>query len=374
MTIKFICTCGKHLRARDEMAARRSVCPRCGSPVGIPSLKPTHRGGMARPMTPQERLRRARPPVPGETAAPQSSPAAPATAPPIDTRLVRLLSSRGARSPALTGRHLEERWQECLWYPLRAWRLGFALALLLTILVASMAVLLPHLVAAVPAGGGAPPLVPLVGGVLLVVLLVGLPCSFLECVLSSAVAGEVYYILWSGWPLLVLLHAGAKWLTCLLAGPVVFAAAGWWYWMNCGDPVLVDYLILTELGVVAIAYWTFVLLAVTDRGRLRDLNPVAVADLAHRLGWRALVVVLAAALLFLAHGFFLIASVAAVHTAVLRGLLMLAGGWFSGTFWSVFFCRLLGVWCHRSRLQLVVQAGPVAAEARDRGGLFPGKA
>ncbi|HEY7307870.1 MAG TPA: hypothetical protein VH643_00785 [Gemmataceae bacterium] len=44
MSIKFICSCGKHLRARDEMAARRSMCPRCGAPVGIPSLQPTHGG------------------------------------------------------------------------------------------------------------------------------------------------------------------------------------------------------------------------------------------------------------------------------------------------------------------------------------------
>src|SRR5262245_49323274 len=60
MTIKFICTCGKHLKARDEMAARRSACPRCGAPVGVPSLKPTHTGTVAAPMTPLERLRRTR--------------------------------------------------------------------------------------------------------------------------------------------------------------------------------------------------------------------------------------------------------------------------------------------------------------------------
>jgi len=83
VTIKFICTCGKHLRARDEMAARRSVCPRCGSPVGIPSLKPTHRGGLARPLTPLERLRRLQAPAPGGKAASQSPTAPPATTPPI---------------------------------------------------------------------------------------------------------------------------------------------------------------------------------------------------------------------------------------------------------------------------------------------------
>ncbi|HTU21712.1 MAG TPA: hypothetical protein VMG10_26985, partial [Gemmataceae bacterium] len=57
MSIKFVCSCGKHLRARDEMAARRSMCPRCGAPVGVPSLQPTHAGTMAAPLTPQERRR-----------------------------------------------------------------------------------------------------------------------------------------------------------------------------------------------------------------------------------------------------------------------------------------------------------------------------
>ena len=57
MSIKFVCSCGKHLRARDEMAERRSMCPRCGAPVGVPSLRPTHAGTTAAPLTPQERRR-----------------------------------------------------------------------------------------------------------------------------------------------------------------------------------------------------------------------------------------------------------------------------------------------------------------------------
>src|SRR2546423_851321 len=102
MTIKFICTCGKHLRARDEMAARRSVCPRCGSPVGIPSLKPTHPGTAAAPMTPLERIRHARhrAPLPGPPdAATAPEPAVPAAPRPPDPRLVRLLTTRGVRRP-----------------------------------------------------------------------------------------------------------------------------------------------------------------------------------------------------------------------------------------------------------------------------------
>ena len=40
MAIKFICSCGKHLKARDEMAARRSVCPACGNPTVLRPAPP----------------------------------------------------------------------------------------------------------------------------------------------------------------------------------------------------------------------------------------------------------------------------------------------------------------------------------------------
>jgi hypothetical protein len=188
--------------------------------------------------------------------------------------------------------------------------------------------------------------------VLLVLLTIGLPCSFLECVLASAAAGEVYYIVWSGNPLNVVLRSGMKWLTCFLAGPVVFAALAWLYWLRCGDPSVLDWLIMTELGIVTLGYWMYALLSVSDQGRLRDLNPIAVADMAHRLGWQGLAVVLAAAFLLLVHGWILIVGVAGVHTSALSGWSLLAAGWFSGIFWSTFFCRLLGVWCHRSRVLL----------------------
>jgi hypothetical protein len=101
---------------------------------------------------------------------------------------------------------------------------------------------------------------------------------------------------------------------------------------------------------VTIGYWAFALLTLTEHGRLRSLNPVTVVDLTHRLGWRALAVVAAASCLLLAHACVLVYGVALVHTTAMTGLLILTGGWLSGIFWSTFFCRLLGVWCHRSRV------------------------
>src|SRR5262245_27279124 len=115
MTIKFVCGCGKHLRARDSMALQRAICPECGSMVGMPSLKPAHPAPPP-PMTPQERLQHARAhPRPPEVAPPE-----PGEPPgqPVKRGPVRLSSGRGKTRPDQAGQHLEKRWYECLAYPL----------------------------------------------------------------------------------------------------------------------------------------------------------------------------------------------------------------------------------------------------------------
>jgi hypothetical protein len=323
--------------------------------VGIPSLLPNVPGGLG-PMTPFERQvqTRRREREAGVPAAPPPGSALPLAPARANPAIVRLLAVRGKRTADPSGRPLEERWYECLRYPLRAGRLCLSLALLLTVFSAGAALVLPGWLArysANPYGEGLldqhAPLI-----VFLLVMVSGIPCSFLDCVLSSSVEGEVRYIVWSGNPFLTVLLSGSRWLACFLAGPVVFAGTGFLYWLSWGDPSLLDWLILAELGVLAIAYHCFTLLSFTDRRRLRDLNPLAVADMVHRLGWRSLVV-LAAAGLLLAHGWVLVTGIAEMHNHFLVGTAILVGGWASGVFWSTFFCRLLGVWCHRSRLAVI---------------------
>ncbi len=282
---------------------------------------------------------------------------------------MRLLSSRSERHPDLTGRHLEENWYECLLYPLRAWRLCAGLALTMTLLTGGIALVLPGILAEPTVDPWTLTAVR-ISGVTLLLLVVGLPSSFLELVLASAASGEIYYIRWSGNPALTVFIAGIKWLTCFMAGPIVFTATAVAYWLDCGDAGVLDSLILSELGIVAIAYQLFALLAVTDRGRLRDLNPLAVADLAHRFGWQRMVVVLAAAAVMLGHGVLLFAGVATMHQVPLAGLLLLAGGWLSGVFCSTFFARLFGIWCHHSRVGLAKAGRPLldASPGQDRSG------
>src|SRR5262249_28936669 len=158
MAIKFVCGCGKRLRARDDMAARRTVCPRCGAPVGIPSPQSAARGTALGPMTPAERVHArlvARPNgLQSSVAPPAGSPAEGFVPPPLytpdttqDTYLqdpssalangfIRL-DKRGSgvvrrkRWAPLTSRHpraVETRGYQCLLHPLRAWSLVLGLA------------------------------------------------------------------------------------------------------------------------------------------------------------------------------------------------------------------------------------------------------
>lgn len=347
MTIKFVCGCGKRLRANDGQARMRVLCPGCGAFVGVPSLEPTVAGGRLA-MTPQERIRHTRnnPPPPEAVAADkliQQMLARPKEA----GRRVRLHVGRGPRPPST--RRLEQHWYECLIYPLSAWRLCLALAMGLTALSAGMLVWLPTQLNTAEAAGDSGTRWLYLGGVAVVLLVAGLPCTFLERVLASATSGEVEYIVWSGNVFTTFVAAGARWLGAFLAGPAVLTTVGWLYWQRSGDS-LWDKLVLFELCVVAVSYFILALAAVTDRGRLRDLNPLAVADLAHRLGRRPAAVV-AAAVGASALGLFMLAGVAEVHRGTLRGWLMLTGGWFVGVFAGTFFARLLGVWCYRTRPQ-----------------------
>ena len=358
MSIKFACSCGKRLKARDEMATRLTICPRCGSLVGIPSLNP--RAPDAVPAyTPSDRS----PFLPPDKAAPAQV----ATVPPRPARpprpvveprkvsayIVRLLSTRAERRPPIKERHLEEFWYQCLQYPVRAWPLCGGLAVIMTLVTALVAALLPRVLAE-PAEdpwtrGGV-----VVSWVVLQLLIIGLPCSFFDLVLISAVQGETQYLLWSGNPLVTMALSALRWLAGFASGPVLFAAIALAYWLDCGDMGVGDGFVLGELGMVAIAYQVFALISLTDRRRLRDLNPLAVADLAYRLGGPGLMVVLLAAALLLVHGWALLLGVEQVHRSALEGCAILAVVWLSGTFWSTFVFRLLGIWCHRSKRLILV--------------------
>jgi hypothetical protein len=345
MTIKFVCGCGKHLRARDEMAGRRSVCPRCGHPVGVPSGEPTHAGTEAAPLTPAERQRLA-----------AGGGGAVASRDRVGAMMLALLTGRRShvgRPPEATELH----WYDFLRYPLHDWRLWVGPAALLTLLSAFGLLFGPEMVAKQSDGNvarGAPWMAGLP-----VLLVVGYPCSFLRHVLRAAAADDGTAVRWPGHTVGTALTGAVVWLVCFLAGPVLFAGLAAAYWVECGDPGLVDWLILAELGLLTVGYTLLVLAAVGEGGRLRDANPLRVIDLAHRLGWRAGAATLAGFALVVGHGLLGIIAAGQLHQIARLGVLLLGVCWVSGLFWATALFRLLGMWCHHTRGQAVVSSRAV---------------
>jgi hypothetical protein len=345
MTIKFVCSCGKRLRARDEMAARRSMCPRCGAPVGVPSGRPAVRGVTAGPMTPAERLRSRRHVLP-KPFDPSAIELEPAPQQPVDPG--RGDGQRARNRPSLPRgrRALEQHWYQCLLYPIRAWTLVLGLAAALTVVTGATALVLPEILVELR-GGPAERWLWCLPAVPLVLLVPAYVWSFLDCTLMSAAAGDTRDVRWPGADLGLVAKSALSWLVCFLAGPVVPAVAGFFYWLYCGDPDVLDWVILAELGVLAVGYWLLLLLAVSRRDRLLDANPVRVEELVNRLGPRLVLVIFAASLVALAHGYWLLVAVQDLHRNLSPAQLFL-GCWLSALFLATFLFRLLGVWCHRA--------------------------
>lgn len=360
MSIKFVCSCGKRLRARDEMASRRSVCPRCGALVGIPSREAPARGAPAGPLSPAERVRSRRvvprtDSFPGElvvadlapvsqaadalAAVPPAVPLNPdAVEPPAPPRPKRTYFRRG---------QLETWWFHCLLYPMRAFVLILGLAVGLTLVTGATVLLIPELFelrtqpwwhAAICS---AYLVIPLVAG--------GYACAALDCVLAAGITGQAAYLAWPGRNIGEALAGSGRWLICFLAGPVFLVAVIVAFWMYCGDLLLFDWFIVAELGVVTVGYWLFVLASVGMSGGLTGVHPFQVIDLVHRLGYRSAVVAVLAAAFAGAHAWLGLTALDGVHRGA-SGWVWLFAAWFSALFWAVFIFRLLGVWCHRARI------------------------
>jgi hypothetical protein len=389
MSIRFICTCGKHLRARDEMAARRSVCPACGKPVGIPTLLPTQRGTAVGPLTPGER--QAYRPAPAddllyssfahevsEAIEPrpadlfyrtraveiESSHFEPAAIPlaeplPTDSGGLRPRLSRPQihldRKPLPRPRKrprdpwfLGEQWYLCVLYPLGAIPLMLRLSLLLAVLTVATVRVWPE---AVDDFQGA--LLFLLCFPLAVVPLLpfGFAAAFLEGVFTFAAHGQVRNTSWPERNLGMALQSAVIWLICFLAGPALLAGAAVLFWLHCGDPAFVDWLILGELFFLAVGWWLFALVAVFERRRLADLQPPRVARVIARLNYRALIAaVLAAGLVYL-HGRLLLFAVEETHEQLMKGFTLVTLGWFSGLYAGTFLFRLMGLWTYQARMR-----------------------
>jgi hypothetical protein len=243
---------------------------------------------------------------------------------------------------------LEAHWYQCLWYPFRAWPLVLGLAAAMSLLTALAALILPHLLTDMEwdrtnIGVG---IVCLIGPLMIPAYV----CGFLDCVLAASMAGEARHVYWPGRDLLLITRSFVAWVLATVSAPAPLAVIGFYYWLYCGDVQLVDWIILIELGLFGAGYWLLAVLAVSRGERLRDLNPWRVAELAERLGWRALAAATMAGLLFLSHGYLAFWTTGLLHDHLGYGLLVAVLCWVSWMYWATFVFRVLGVWCYQRNI------------------------
>jgi hypothetical protein len=378
MAIKFFCKCGKKLKARDEMAGRRSMCPRCGSPVGIPGANPTHPGGKLGPMTIKDRLEFWKTHLPSE-AIPKSllpdeidekpsrdvprlassepsfsrdaqrsaTPNPPYFDGPLNRSLIRQVLRSCRKIAAPQERRLETRWYQCLLYPFRAWPLVFGLGTALTLCVGFSA-LIHRQIQQSTQGISAVTIYAMWASIPIVIF--SYTYGFLDCVMAGALAGEFRHVRWPGRNFGLAVKSCFTWGACFLAGPIVPSALAVYFWLQAGEMQIIDWMIMTELVLVAFGYWILVLLTVNAKEGIRYSNPLTVTELVGRLGWASLGIVLGAAVVALVHVFWAIGGLSSIQRDE-------SGGWFllilcswSAMFWATFLFRWLGIWCHRLEL------------------------
>ncbi len=267
---------------------------------------------------------------------------------PLDDTAKPPPDERARKRPRRTRRQIawsrETTWLECLLYPFRAWPLLLGLGAGLGISAAFMATLLTRLSEPMTEEGVVWDLLFRLLGPATVCYLI----AFLECVVSSAAAGEYLRVRWPGRSVSLVLRSCLTWLLCFLAGPVVFAGAAVLYWSRLGDPDVVDQLILGELSAVAAGYW---LLAIVVAAESRSViaGPEAVAELFRRLGLKSCGALLAA----LTVAYFVarlgVSALEEFHRNWFAGGFLLVCAGVAGVYLAVFCLRYLGIRAFHTR-------------------------
>lgn len=376
MTIKFYCSCGKKLRAKDAMAARRAVCPQCGQRVGVPASTSTTRSGYTRPLSVEEYLQHPRNPDleqdfrPNSAAADAASKLAeryfPESGVPAPPEPGKRKKSDKPLPSWLIGERLRPRsaldfaWRICqLLVPaagIRMLGLGFTLAGL--VLVTALA--LPQAQDFLQEQE-AIKLLALAPVVMVPLYLIGQVCAWFLCVLVSEISGHKNERTWIDFNVKQAFTGFACFALTFLAGPVAPAALGLWFWLHSGDMKPIDWLILAELGLVAGGYWLLALVEISMSPWPRLPNPNRVAELAERLGWRTVAAVATAAVLAVIHGWILRGALLDLLVEPGRGIAALFVWGVSVLLCGSLFMRLVGCWCRAVKWEPV----PVQEEEKE---------
>jgi len=139
------------------------------------------------------------------------------------------------------------------------------------------------------------------------------------------------------------LHNVLKWLGCFLAGPGVLLCGAVAYWISIGELTAIDWLVLTELILAALAWWLISLVLSNSGQNIRVPSPQKVLSTAYSLGSTAIKQTMLIAGGFLVHIIADLFAISQLHENPLSGFLLLCLCWTSGLNFGVFAFRRLGL-------------------------------
>ncbi|MBM4072359.1 MAG: hypothetical protein FJ271_26035 [Planctomycetes bacterium] len=395
MTITFYCTCGQHVSADQADAGRRAICPRCRQPVVVPSMKAPAPVILERPPLSVQTIKPISPfadPEPVSIAVPKSigyqvvlvdetcsvpigfpkqgyplkkeEPVAESRD--VDRELEEILGHRQMqrlRRPwyRRPRPQIERNGLECMAYPFRAFGLVSVLAISLTISSLLNLILLFTDFDVLDYGQ-------LFFWGVLGLATFGYLCGFLHCTLQAGATGDAARVRWPGADIRLVLRSVAAVAISFLAGPIVFALAALWFWLQAGELTWLDSLLLWEQGLAAFLLWLLVYTSVLVNDRLSAVSPAGVLDVAVRLGWRLLPIGLSASLIFFVHACWILFVLETRVNEPAAGFMLLLFFWGSFLSCLTFLVRWLGVsWYHRNRQLEATKETPPAASLAPQG-------
>lgn len=373
MSVRFTCECGKKFTARNDFRGKHIQCPVCHSLISIPGRR-SLLSFLAAPRTSNaviaakssatirsasskndsstdpwgEDYRRA-----SHRRQQQPSDQASASHDPADAPLKGRAASIRLRHPPRWEKLISDgggalRWYHSISYPLIkvpvfCWQ-GVALSIITAVgLVGWVSIDRTR-------GGNGLPYTALGLAAFFAVYVLGTTCTYFNSMLALAARGKVKLEPNIDTDPVVAAANCGLWLACFLAGPVFVVALAGAYWVNCGELVLLDWVILAELGAVTIGWWLFAILLSNAAESFFIPLPPDVLNIALQLRARTLTLILPATAAFA--GNLLLASYALenLHDNPLVAILLLSAFWGGGLLVTSMTLRRLGLaYCKLSR-------------------------
>lgn len=183
------------------------------------------------------------------------------------------------------------------------------------------------------------------------VLFFGYILLFLGRVLVASAMGDAEHPRWPPWDRLEILEGLGRWTWALLFGVGIGGFPVLIYWKNCGDLDLIDWIVLTELVAVGVAYAQMALAAALLHDSIAAANPVTVVQAIGRIGWAYLrPALLGGVAVMLAGG--LLWVVLTQIPAITAAAFGLWAYWVAFLYLATVLMRVVGLTYYRHRLAL----------------------